>query len=283
MQSLQLLYLSIFVITCLSSRSCYAVKTDVKQESEHYNERTKTMNNQTGQLIGKDKLNNSVIVEWQKTNITSPIFAGVMAEVWDFAREAYLPVEMNFLKAFPDVVGKEPYFKAFEPLFKDGVENVDWAAAERVMADLLKNHFVFDPSKFSEQVVKMFADDICFFVTLKEASSRKTIGFITILMRKSYAQGDAKIMSFAVDPAHQNRGLGKLLMSAIFKIMPDVQRIFLCTRVTNEAALKAYRSWGFITDPQPIMDHPFNLEHWTFLHYPVRNSIILQSAAARLV
>jgi hypothetical protein len=56
-------------------------------------------------------------------------------------------------------------------------------------------------------------------------------------------------------------------MSSIFQIFPTMQRIFLCTRVTNEHALCVYKNWGFTLDPSPILDphHVFSSQHWTFL------------------
>jgi GNAT superfamily N-acetyltransferase len=89
-------------------------------------------------------------------------------------------------------------------------------------------------------------------------------------------------MSFAVDPEYQNRGLGKLLTSLIFKINTNIKRIFLCTRVTNNIALNAYKNWGFTLDSNPILDHTFNLEHWTFLEYKIDKTNILQKIAEGL-
>ena len=193
----------------------------------------------------------------------------------EFACDAYTPVEMQFLKAFPDVVGKEPYFKLFEPLFQNGIQYVDWKAAEVIMQSILKGHFVFDSALFSEVVIKMYEGDHAFFVMVKNLEG-KPLGFITFLVRSSYVVGDVKVMSFAVDQAYQGCGLGKLLMSSIFKIVSDIKRIFLCTRVTNETALKAYGSWGFVKDEKPVLDHAFNLEHWSFMEYKAEQSDILQ-------
>jgi len=249
-------------------------------------ERNKKMNNhkeqKSGHFIAQDKTGAAVVLEWHKTNIVSPDFALLMKDAWIFARDAYVPVEMDFIKAFPEVVGIEPYFASFEPLFRDGVSHVDWDAAEKIMETILKGHFVFDPVQFPKQVVEMFEKDTSVFVAVKEQSTGKMLGFITFLIRANYAMGDVKVMSFAVDVAHQKRGLGKLLMSSIFKIVSDVKRIFLCTRVTNTVALNAYRSWGFVIDENPVLDHAFNLHHWTFMEYKTEQSDILQKIAETL-
>ena len=90
-------------------------------------------------------------------------------------------------------------------------------------------------------------------------------------------------MSFAVAKEHQKHGIGKLLMSSIFKIEPSIKRIFLCTRVTNKTAVKGYSSWGFVNDEKPVLDHAFNLDHWTFMEYKTEHMNILQQVATTLV
>lgn len=236
----------------------------------------------TGKFIAHDKHGVPVIIEWQKMEFFGSAFTSAMKDAWKVARESYLPVEMDFLRAYPEVVASEKYFAPFEPLFKEGLDAVDWDEAEKVMQELLKSHFIFDVSTFDPSIIAMFAQDECYFVVVKDLQTKALRGFITFMVRSSYPQGDTKGMSFAVDQRFQNCGLGKLLMSSIFKIKPDVKRIFLCTRVTNEIALNAYQSWGFTKDVNPILDHPFNLEHWTFLDYKADQKSILQNTAVGL-
>jgi ribosomal protein S18 acetylase RimI-like enzyme len=234
------------------------------------------------QLYALDKYNNPIIIEWYTTSIISSQFAASMSSIWNIAREAYLPVEMQFLRAFPDVVFQEKYFESFKPLFEEGIHKVNWSTAETKMEAMLQSHFVFDPASFSDAMKTMFADDVCFFAVSKDIKGA-IVGFVTFIVRSNYAVGDVKVMSLGVVPSHQNCGLGKLLMSSIFNIMPTVKRIFLCTRVTNEIALRAYANWGFAKDIDPVMDHPFNSLHWTFLEYKIERSDILQKVATELI
>jgi ribosomal protein S18 acetylase RimI-like enzyme len=259
-----------------------------KNQSELNTGSIKTMNNtkeskpNAGRFTVQDKTGTPIILEWQKTTLVAPEFATAMKEAWPLAREAYTPVEMQFLHKFPQVVGSEPYFKAFEPLFKNGLKAVDWTKAEETMQTLLKSHFIFDASTWGPEVLAMYAKDVCYVVTARDQQTKTLLGFITFMIRPSYAHGDVKVMSFAVAVHHQNRGLGKLLMSSILKIDANLKRIFLCTRVTNDGALKAYRAWGFVADEHPILDHAFNLEHWIFFKYEFSKSNILLKTAARL-
>jgi len=238
--------------------------------------------NQTGSFTTYDKQGKSIRLAWQKTTLFSPEFTIAMKAVWPIAREAYTPVEVQFLQAYPEVVGTEDYFKPFEPLFNDGLNAVNWSKVEEVMQTLLKSHFIFDTSTLGTDIIAQYAKDTCYIVTVKDQPTNTLLGFITFMMRANYAPGDIKVMSFAVDQSQQGRGLGKLLMNSILTIDTKINRIFLCTRVTNETALTAYRAWGFTTDEHPILDHAFNLNHWTFLEYKTEKSDGLQKVAATL-
>lgn len=259
-------------------------------------ERTKTMNEKieanwlttlqktakSGLFQTKDKYGKPIILEWNKIGMLTQEFSALMENIWDIACAAYTPVEMKFLKAFPQVVEKEAYFKPFEHFFEQGLKAVDWSLVEIKMQETLKSHFVFDVAKLPEQVIKTYARDICIFIQAKDMQTNAILGFITFMIRPNYPIGNVKVITFAVSPSAQNRGLGKLLMSSIFNIVTGIKRIFLCTRVTNEQALSAYRSWGFTNDINPIMDHPFNMEHWTFMECNAEQSDILQKVARTL-
>jgi len=260
----------------------------VDKKTELHSESTKTMNDQkeqiktSGQFSANDKQGVPVIIEWQKTTLFAPEFAAAMKEAWPLARETYTPVEVDFLKTYPQVVGVEDYFKPFEHLFKNGVDTVDWTKVEETMQEQLKSHFIFDTSTFGPEVFAMYSKDDCYVVKIKNKQTGLLLGFITFMKRANYKEGELKVMSFAIDQDHQGRGLGRLLMSSILKMTSNIQRIFLCTRVTNDNALKAYKAWGFLDDKNPIMDHAFNLNHWKFLEYKVNSSDILQKTASGL-
>lgn len=253
-----------------------------------YNERIKTMNQKevtktAGQFSAYDKQGVPVIIEWQKTTLFAPEFAAAMKEAWDVAALAYTPVEMQFLRTYPEVVGAEDYFKPFESLFKNGLDAVDWAKATEVMQTLLKSHFIFDASTWGAEVTAMYAKDVCYVVTIRDQQTKALRGFCTFMIRPNYTQGDIKVMSFAVDPAYQNRGLGKLLISSILKINPSIKRIFMCTRVTNRLVLIGSPFLGFTKDTTPILEHAFNLKHWIFFEYKTAQTDVLQKIAAGLV
>jgi ribosomal protein S18 acetylase RimI-like enzyme len=255
----------------------------IKKSNFYTNESVNKMNQQTtGRFIATDKLDSPVIIEWQKTMLYAPEFAAAMKELWPLARAAYVPMEMQFLHRFPQVVGTEPYFKQFEPMFKNGLKSVDWSKVEEAMQALLKSHFIFDASTWGAEVKEQFGKDTIYLMVARDQKTKIARGFAAFMARPNYASGDIKLMYLPIDPARQGDELYKLLMSSIIKIVPGLKRISLHMRSTNESVLNAYRSWGFVADEHPIMDYPVNLEHWTFLEYSLKKSDILQKVAASL-
>ncbi len=238
----------------------------------------------SGQFLGKDKFDSPVVIEWHKTSMLAPEYAALMKQVADLAAQAFLPVEIQFLKTHTEVMtNPDAYFQQFEPFFANGIEHVDWKAVEQKMQSILHGFYKVDTSTLPEETAKVLAKDIYFMVTIKQKDTGALLGFITFLIRPDYAYGDIKVTSIAVSPKEQNRGLAKLLMASIFNIAPHIKRIFLCTRVTNEYALRAYQSWGFIKDLHPTQDphYTFNLDHWTFMEYKANQKDVLQNIAAK--
>ena len=244
-----------------------------------------------GSFRARDKSGTPVILEWIKTDMASHEYEKAMKSVWDIACPTYTKVEVDFLRAHPEAVGTEDYFKAIEPLFKDGIQNVAWPLVEEKMQKILKQAFIFDVSAFDEDMKKKFSSAEHFFVSVKNENTDELLGFVSFLIIPEYADGDVKCIAFAVKPEEQNRGLGKLLMSSIFKILPDIQRIFLCTRTTNFIAQRAYNNWGFIkyrvnSDINPVFEehgYTFDLNHWIFMEYNVAQTDLLQKTAGGLL
>jgi len=237
-----------------------------------------------GQLTTSDKLGEPVTLEWHKTNMLTPSFASLMQKVSDMGVAAFMNVEMQFLKTFPEVVGVEPYFKPFEPLFKDGLEAVDWQKVEQTMQAMIKGHFTIDITKFSDEMIKAFSPAIFLCVTARNPETGSLLGYVTFFIQPNFAYGTVKVTGIAVDPSVQGRGLAKLLLSSLFAVLPETERIFLCTRVTNTTALKAYAACGFTKDENPTQEphHVFDLNHWTFMEYKAEQSSILQKVTKTL-
>ena len=255
----------------------------------YLNEITKTK--PSGTFMTKDKFDRPIILEWKALTLKSPEFAPTMRSFCDIACAAYTPVEVAFLKTHTDQETQDEYCKPFDALFKDSqqetqwqdfkkaLKDKDWPKVEALMALPLKQIYTMDYSKFGS------SPDLHIFVAAKDGQTKALLGFIEFFVTPTYPFGDIKSPSFAIAPSEQNRGLGKLLMSSILKIVPsECKRIFLSTRITNEIAQKAYAAWGFTPDANPIQEPYFQQksEHWIFMEYKVDQSDILQKTTEKL-
>jgi len=234
--------------------------------------------NKSGRFAAYDKLGAPVILEWEETNVQEPSHAKLMKEICDVACRAYADVEVRFLKNFPEVVEQEAQYAQFKPLFANGLDQVNWQEVEKQMHEQIKQIHNMDYSQLS-------GDDVYFFVKVRDKETNILLGFTIFLIKPDYPYGDVKDISIAIEPDQTGRGLGKLLICSIFKLVPEVERIFLFTRVTNNYAIAAYQAWGFTEDKDPIQDpwYTFKKEHWESLEYKVESSDVLQNAAESLV
>ncbi len=231
----------------------------------------------------KDKSGRTIILEYIKTNTISAEYTNTLKTCFSIAKPAYMQVEMDFLKTHPEVVGHDIFFKPFEPLFNSGIKNVNWADVENKMLEILTAIFMSDYSnadiKLDEKTKKSLSETIQIIILAKDKISNKPLGFINFMVAPNFAKNTIKCTIFAIKPEYQNLGIGKILMSSIFKILPTINRIFLCTRITNKQALNAYLQWGFVKDENPDNNengYTFNLNHWIFLEYKAKSSNLLQ-------
>lgn len=253
--------------------------------------RTQTTSQKSGQFIAIDALGKSVVIEWHITDIFSPELTAFKKRVSDLAAQTHAATEVQFLHVHPEAVSQDGFLKACTPLFTDGLESVDWQQVETTIQSTYKQFYLMDIASFGTDIIKRIADDLYFFVTIKEASSVEThdsgkiLGFMMSAITPALAYGDIKLIKLALAPTELNRGLGELLVSSVFKVIPQVKRIFSIIRPTDENAFKAYLSWGFVQDHNPVQDpnHPINLNYLTVLEYKTDQSDELQKTAKTLV
>lgn len=89
-------------------------------------------------------------------------------------------------------------------------------------------------------------------------------------------RGTVILEPLAILPEEQRRGLGKLLVSSIFKIIPDVTYIGLATHKINKIAIATYEALGFVQRQTDLRDRSVPME------YKAENSDILQKTAKEL-
>lgn len=240
----------LITITCL--------KTELKAFK-----RDKTMNKQTAQKTGTflttDLNGKSIIFDWKKYEGNSPDLTHQIQKVSDILADTYTMQELQFTRIHPQAVPNEYFLKPLAPLFENGFENVNWQYVEKQINAIFQQFFTAtDFAQLSS------ADEQHLLVTAQEKESEKILGVIQFISNPAYPKGTIKAGLFGIPKEAHGRGLEKLLMNSIFKLMPDVSRVFIHTRITNEYLIGMCKSWGFNTLPQ-------KQEYWVELEYLVES------------
>ncbi len=243
--------------------------------------KAETISKKAGQLITNDVCGSPVSIDWQITDILSSNLAEFKRNVCDLAAKVTATIEIQFLHAYPEAVSQDGFLKACEPLFGHGIENIDWQAVEKTIQTSIKQFYLMDISKFGADIVGKLADDVYFFASIKDQKTDNLLGFIICSITPALPYGNIKVINIVIAPEGQNRELERILLSSIFAIIPQVQRIFIITRPTNSTALNAYKTCGFIQDVNPIQDpnHTITTEHFVVFEYKSNQCNILQNIA----
>lgn len=238
----------------------------------------------TSTLQALDKQGLPIVFQWHRTSLQSPDFSEITKSVSKIGVESFTSVETQFLHEHPEAVMQDENFKSFELLFKDGPEHIDWALVENKERENLRQIFEMDVAGLSDEVKQHLPKDCYFFVLACDKRTSELLGFIQFGISPDYIFGDVKVVAIGVTPAAQGRGLGKLLMSSIFKIVPNVKRLFLSTRPSNVVAIGAYQSWGFTPDAHPIQDPHWKAiqDHWIYFEYQADQKNTLQNKSGSL-
>jgi ribosomal protein S18 acetylase RimI-like enzyme len=105
------------------------------------------------------------------------------------------------------------------------------------------------------------------------------LGFVQFAVTPALAQGEVKLMQVLVAPDARQRGLERLLLGLIWKLIPGTTRVFTGVRPTNTVAIAVYEDVGFVRDANAGQDknHPINPEYWTVLVYTTERNCLLQN------
>ncbi len=224
-------------------------------------------NLKTGIVTAQDRYGAPIILEWERVDSPSPRLNEKIKSLAAILVQTYVKQEAQFARKYPEAVPHEHFLKSLEPLFVDGLEKVDWDLVEKQLTAIFQQVFTTtDFTKFSG------AHDVHIFVVAKDKSTGAMLGVIQFLVAPEYAYGTVKAAYYGVMSSAHNRGLEKLLMSSIFKLIPAAKIIFLHTRVTNDKALNNYYYWGFT-------QLPGTLANWVNLEYRAEQSNMLQKTA----
>ena len=234
-----------------------------------------------GSLATKDEQGNPIVIEWKRADILSPNLAHFKSSICDLASKEIAPAELQFLRAYPEAAPQELFLKACVPLLKDGVGVADWAAVEEKIQAAIKQFYLADLSQFGSEIIKPLMDDLYFFGTVKNRREDRVCGFLMFAITPALPFGNIKVINLLVSSIECGRGLEKAMLSSIFKLIPQTQRIFLFVRPTNEIALDMYKALEFVPDIDLLLDpnHKVNINYLTPLEYRIELGQVLQKTA----
>ncbi|MCK4499324.1 hypothetical protein KAU11_02420 [Candidatus Babeliales bacterium] len=247
----------------------------LEQAKEHLSTQTEN------KFISVDK---NIEIEWLQGVILSPDLANFKKDVSEIAAQQISKNETNFLHSHPEAADSEFLLKPCAPLFKNGLENIDWNMVEKQIQKTVKLFYHADISSFGKAAIKPLMQDIYICVTAKNVRTKELLGFAMFSIAPTLPRGTVKIIHIDIKQKAQDGGLEKLLTSSIFKILPNTKRLFLGTRPTNKNVIENFNSWGFKETANPITDktHTINQMYFTVLEYIANQCDTLQKAAKEL-
>ncbi|MGE0009345.1 MAG: hypothetical protein AB7F19_02275 [Candidatus Babeliales bacterium] len=233
--------------------------------TKHNLESIKTMS--YGILKAKDNFGAPIQLVWEEVDVTTKRLNDVFRQASQIFAQTYATMELEFARKHPEAVESEMFLKPLVSFFKDGVEHVNWEQVEKTLhAQLVQ---FFSETDFAKYLAP---DERQWFVTAKDADTGQTLGIIQFLVQPLFESGTVKVAMFGVEQGAHERGIDKLLLSAIFKLPFSVSRIFLHTRVTNVALLCALQELDFTPFVGP-------LPYWQDMEYLCERSEQLQNIA----
>jgi ribosomal protein S18 acetylase RimI-like enzyme len=225
---------------------------------------TNTDTPKMGTYKAQDNSGNLILLEWERIEGQPARLNECVKTMSNILVNTYTQMELQFARKFPEAIPNEFFLKSLAPEFSQGIENIDWQQIESKIHDIFTNFFdVTDFAQFSA------ANEIHYFVVAKNADTSETLGLVQFLIHPTYANGTVKAGYYGVSSQTEDHGIGELLMSSIFKLLPMTNRIFLHTRKTNENAIHAYQEWGFKQFQESMPNWP-DFEYLTEITAPLQ-------------
>lgn len=225
----------------------------------------------SGKFLAKDKHGVDLIIEWDKTGKMDQDYLKNTNKISEFFCTSRVDVQMNFFKKHPEKcpdILKEFLAKDFSAKTQEGAKNFEEIKKRALQLGKLK----FSPD-FSDQ------DDMVFFVNLMDRATGKTLGCVIFGIGGYYEYGDIFIRDIVSLPESRDRGIGKVLASSIFKILPYLKKLKVYVLDTNENAKMIYKLWGF-EEKETLPEE--KREGNILMEYDIENSNNLQQASGRL-
>ncbi len=82
-------------------------------------------------------------------------------------------------------------------------------------------------------------------ITALNPETREILGFLRLTVSSSDPYENIQLHNIGFKPAAQRQGLGKLILSSLFKLVPHITHIYLRVLPSNTPTRNAYHSYGF--------------------------------------
>lgn len=156
-----------------------------------YKERTYTM--KSGTFRAKDNSGASIDLVWQQVDLKTARLNELLKDASEIFAQTYVAMELQFARKHPGTVASEMFLKPIEPLFKDGVEAVDWQQAkETLYTNLVQFFSTTDFAQYTKPGEQQF------FVKAQDAKTGDVLGVIQFLIAPDFQVGTVKVAMFGV-------------------------------------------------------------------------------------
>src|SRR3990167_4042853 len=219
----------------------------------------------SGQFSTSDLTELPVVLEWEMIDPKSPRLTEKISALSHLLVPAYSNIEIAFAQQYPEEIANDMFLKSLEPLLNNGLNHIDWQLAKEKIVNTL-NHF-FTQMNWSNYTKEC---DVHLFIVAMDKKTKEQLGMIQFILSPEYDYGTVKVELYdGVMPNILNRDIEKILLSSIYKLIPNIKRIFFHTRINNLNGVKAHQALGF-------SKLSGDLPNWIDLEYKSEQSEILQ-------
>jgi len=219
---------------------------------------TITMAQKTGSFLAQDTKKNQITLKWEIIEGNTERLTEVINEFSAVLIPSYTQIETDFALKQPEKVASDWMLKSLAPL----KEGIDEQQLKQEVRKVVEQFFaITDWRKHTNQYDQ--------YIFVKAEYNGLLIGVLHFMISPK-PSNVARAALFGVLPDWQSAGIEKFLMASLFKVRPEMIRIFLHSRDTNQQIIDLYKSWGFTE---------FEGKHagWTDLEYHSDKSNFLQN------
>ncbi len=105
---------------------------------------------------------------------------------------------------------------------------------------------VFKDNAFTKSLLNNLVNKSLYFLKIVKGLLGKILGFIIIIKDRA---DRANLVNLLIFPDYQRKGLGELLLSNVIKLIklhhPEIGKIVLNVKNSNQRAIKLYQKFGF--------------------------------------